>query len=976
MSIKLSYFDGGTEVVRDITPAGVFSLVLTRENHRYKEEFAGEMVITGDDFQWVMDAGRCTEIFVECTFKRVWNGVFTHTDCKIINLSKKYLEVTPRVNDEYGKFEPWMGLEFNIIPPFNGRESRVPLFTVNQYGIERRTVRITEPYDGFVAEGKTWEGYSVNDWIKTNVFSSYVESGGKLNSLISYLNGHIEGVTIGTTQVGGFFNTSHFPWARNRLSKWPSDDYTPNFTGIEASDQDNQLLWLDYSGFMLRENNGDLRDYLSYYREQGGLFTLYEIRNIYSDSGDWQYCDLVYAREFFEGSTPPSGNISTDTSFDDSIRGWVYFDSDKKWYRRPFNAVSNVYPLTDSQSLTQFNQRESESLITGNGQWFSPLIDSVVDSMPAKIQFLKWNNNAALEYGLNWYAGLYGQTIYQNHFHKPMEILKKFIDFIRIELAPTDITVDDISSEFFTATTNPYTNTSNPWKDVLIGQNSDVKRPLASEQATREVMTFTDYLDMLCSLSNTAWAIIDGKLVIEHVSYFEKGLTYGSLPDSSNIINPYSITNTAKNKGFMNLTDAYHFDKVNMPKFELFKTTGGSEPRNNNTRIEYTSACVNNLPRQNIKEILLDTTLDYEYTRSEGSDSGVTFVLAPLINLPLPPPETMNSLLPAPDEFGRFVFNHSFNLEWVVRNFHSWGRNDEDATLNGVAWSPIQPFKNVIQNVAFRYKLNEPLMENPYAIVATGLGFGIIRNLTYETKGHYLEYELGINPIENAIIPETTVDWHLHTQSSASETWTINHEMNTIMLLRPVAFNVNGEEMEYESLYVGSFNQVTVTFNAPVAGTMHFISMNLPPEKVFSSTIVSQTEVTLRADTAVEAKDIALGVILNNQGFEIQPESVEVEAFSMAYVDVIFKFNAPVSATVSICDISGGYITNREVVAIINENTVDVARTNNFIYGKPLVLLGSKEIMYNSHQLITALRRIGFSEPVIASMIVMEKSNT
>jgi hypothetical protein len=959
MSVKLSYFIGEEEHTRYINPAGVFSLVLARENHRYKEEFSGEMIIKGDDFQWVMDAGRCTEIFVECVFKRTWYGVFTHTDCKLINTSKKYLEVTPRVDDAYRKFDPWMGLEMNIVPPFDGIESKVPVFSVNQYGIETRTVRITEPYTGTVAIGKTWEGYSVNDWIKLTGSGNYALDNGRNNSLISYLNDGIAPTPF-TDSGGTAYFLTYFPYFAWYFGTWPGGPPTT----YAINDQLNQLMWLDYSGFVRKQSNSTIENWYETLYAESGLFTLYEIRNVYKSNGEWEYCDIIYAREFYDRpGEPPSGLVSDDTELNFFTRGWFYLQDEKKWIRRPYQILDSDFP-TPAPTLAE---AQTQTGITGDGTWFTDLAISGQ-------QFLKWNKNYANLYGNNWYVNLYGTAFYPKHFHKPTLIIEKFMAFLAAEITKSGygFPVAEITSKFFNDNTNPYTGTANVWKNVLIGQNSDVKRPLASEQATKEIMTFESFLDTLCTLTNTAWAIIDREFILEHISYFEKGLSYGNALNPDNIINPFSIVNTAKNKGFMNLTNIYSYEKANMPKFEIFKTAGGSEPINDNVKIEYESACVNNLPKQNIRTINLDTTLDYDYTRTEGSDAGFAFVSTymALVSTGGITSALVNVLLPAQDSFGRFVFNKDFTLADVVRIYHNWGRNDDSALLNGVAW-PVTTFKNIIQNLEFRYKLDDELMENPYAIVATGIGYGIIKNLTYETKGHWLSYELGFSGFDNAEPPEVVADWHLHTQEIASDTWIINHSMNTNMILRPVAFDADGNEIGYGSLHMTSLNTITVTFATPVAGTMHFISMNLPSTKIFYADLTSATTGDLVDTTATGIEDVALGIIVDESGFEIRPQSVDL-TYDGFVVLAEFTFATPVFARISMCNIAGGYMTN-VYKSDFNSNSVDVAKSDSFIYGKPLVLQAGSEIYYNSHQLLTTLRRIGFSESVIATIIVMEK---
>jgi hypothetical protein len=951
MSVKLSYFIGEDEYTRYINPAGVFSLVLARENHRYKEEFSGEMIIKGDDFQWVMDAGRCTEIFVECIFKRTWYGVFTHTDCKLINTSKKYLEVTLRVDDAYRKFEPWMGLEMNIVPPFNGIDSKVPVFSVNQYGIETRTVRITEPYTGFNSEN--WDGYSVNDWIRSSGLpNSNYELYALDNSLPNYL---------------AYRKMDFVPLPFLRTEFW-----------IDPMFYDSVFSSPEYKNeFLTTPERERLFDYFVNNYWRSSLYTLSEVRNFYTETGEWEYCDLLYLREYHNStveSPPPSGeywdvdelNADKSDTFEVYSGRWVYSRSDKRWIRRFYGVGSEVDWKTGDSGVANF--------MATNGNSYTGLISMPVDGRTAKVQFLKWNQFYANLYGNNWYVNLYGTVLYPKHFHKPTLIIEKFMAFLAAEITKSGygFPVAEITSKFFNDNTNPYTGTANVWKNVLIGQNSDVKRPLASEQATKEIMTFESFLDTLCTLTNTAWAIIDREFILEHISYFEKGLSYGNALNPDNIINPFSIVNTAKNKGFMNLTNIYSYEKANMPKFEIFKTAGGSEPINDNVKIEYESACVNNLPKQNIRTINLDTTLDYDYTRTEGSDAGFAFVSTymALVSTGGITSALVNVLLPAQDSFGRFVFNKDFTLADVVRIYHNWGRNDDSALLNGVAW-PVTTFKNIIQNLEFRYKLDDELMENPYAIVATGIGYGIIKNLTYETKGHWLSYELGFSGFDNAEPPEVVVDWHLHTQEIASDTWVINHSMNTNMILRPVAFDADGNEIGYGSLHMTSLNTITVTFATPVAGTMHFISMNLPSTKIFYADLTSATTGDLVDTTATGIEDVALGIIVDESGFEIRPQSVDL-TYDGFVVLAEFTFATPVFARISMCNIAGGYMTN-VYKSDFNSNSVDVAKSDSFIYGKPLVLQAGSEIYYNSHQLLTTLRRIGFSESVIATIIVMEK---
>ena len=960
MSFKLTYTNSeGTTITRFVEPAGQYAIVTNRVDHRFYEEFTGTMTLKKDDFLWVMAAGPCTEIKVECQFKKLWKGVFSHADCTTINRSKKYLEVQPRHDDEYSKIEPWMGLEMNIIPPREGINSKVIVNSLNQYEIETRTVRINEPYDGPNAEN--WVGYSVNDWIVNNgtIPQSPAYRGDRQvnNSLIRKLIG-------------------------------PTPHFAVNLINTDAF---NRIAWLDLRGYEIYtsgESLGNNRLVNSYWRES--MFTLAEVINYYSDEEgtQWEYCDLVYKRELWKGKyitvttpngsvfgweeTPPSGLFFDSQSINSGSEStvlrvntgrWIWNVSEKKWIRR-YLALHE----RGTQGAGQDDQLPDNGK-TGDGFDFTPLVKGFQDDMTVRKQVLFRNKYEEQDGGTNWYIYLYETVFYENHFHKIKPILQKYIAFLKSKGANTSLTIDDIKSRFLFDENNPYTGWPNIWPKVLIGQNSDIKRPLSSERAAKEMISFTDFLDVLCKLTNTAWAIIDGEFVIEHVSYFEKALNYGGFVEASSIFNPYSIVNVAKNKGFMNLTDIYRYEKRLMPKYEIYKTVGGEEPKNNNLTIEYDGGCINNRPNENIFEIEINTTTDYEHARSEGRDEGITFILTEEVYLAPPIDAILNTFYPKKDEFGRFIYNEGFDLEAIIREYHDYGRVLSQAKINNAEWTNLVPFKNIIQNVSFPYVAQA---ENPYTQILTGIGTGIINRAEYVTKDGWVNYELRYSNVQDFDPGLETIDWHIHIQNNPVKLWEVNHNMNTSLIMRPVVFDESNQEIEYSELRILDNNSLILRFSEPVIGQAHFIALNIDPANLNTVSFNNTTSFTFDHQLNGTAKNILLTPFVDTRGNEIRPSLV-------AYInnDVIeVEFSEPASGFVTAAKVEHPYVTIHDGSTSVNEDEITLPKGVDKVYNKPLVLTAQENIIYHSHSLLATLRSIGFSEDVIAYIVVMEKNKS
>lgn len=563
---------------REVKPKGSFKIRHEKTDSYFREVLEGAMVFTEDDFLWIYTKPLCTLFVIECNFKGVtWNGVFTRMDCNPIHVDKKYIEVIPAPYDSYRDFLPYLGLTYNIL---ERNETVTSVKQTRAYQKERIVVDITDPYVG--PNSGVWEGYSVNDWIG-GAQTDYSKNNGKRNSLIYYLS----------------------------------------FTSIIGSadiDFWNQWYWLDYVGYEAKISGHTIEEFRLRIL-QGELYTLSEVINHYNELKQWQKCTLVYEREVWEhpaGAKPPSGKLYTE----ENQRGWYQSENDPKYRRRALNMSDEMVPL--SVPL------ESRPSISGDGTWYTPLMDYERPQGQKegwiRKQVLYVNRKFESLHGEAWFNVMYGEITVVGRYRTVASVFESFLKYVQEKGG----NYYPFTSLYFSEEISPITGFGNDWYNLLLAQNSDFKRPDSTEKATRQEFTFGDFLRAFCALTNTGWAIINGEFRLEHIKFFDNGLSYAE--GEGEIINPASIQNAALNKGFLNLSSQFYFDHPDMQKYEIFNTDGGTEKNFNKTEIEYSSPCAYNYPDNNIREInTAGLTIDPQWVQSEGPDGGLVFLRA--INL-------------------------------------------------------------------------------------------------------------------------------------------------------------------------------------------------------------------------------------------------------------------------------------------------------------------------------------------------------
>lgn len=101
----------------------------------------------------------------------------------------------------------------------------------------------------------------------------------------------------------------------------------------------------------------------------------------------------------------------------------------------------------------------------------------------------------------------------------------------------------DVTSIILNGDTNPLTNAANAYKNLILMQQSDVSSN--SDAATKFELSLKDVFDIL-SIMNLKWYIdSNGKMVVEHIKFFENG---GYYTEPSNVHYMYKLPDNASRK--------------------------------------------------------------------------------------------------------------------------------------------------------------------------------------------------------------------------------------------------------------------------------------------------------------------------------------------------------------------------------------------------------------------------------------------
>ena len=273
--------------------------------------------------------------------------------------------------------------------------------------------------------------------------------------------------------------------------------------------------------------------------------------------------------------------------------------------------------------------------------------------------------------------------------------------------------------------TNYVTGKVSKVNNIVIFQKSDVKRPTATNNASKLEITLEDMLEVLKTMFNVKWRIEGNIFKLEHVSYYSKNIGI-------------DVTSEELKKFFAG-KKVYSYESSKIPQKEIFKFKE-QQGADWNLEIIY-SGCLSKDKKNEVTNIIDKAMTDIVFAMNNPEpdnkfveDVGFVLVSTRKINNEY----FINS---EPSASGSRL-NNSFAWVQLFRDYHYYERPMKVGKVNGVTTQFITtiPTKKG-ERFAIPYNFCTYTF-NPDDFVKTALGNGIVSSAKHRFKDYFLELEL------------------------------------------------------------------------------------------------------------------------------------------------------------------------------------------------------------------------------------------
>lgn len=311
--------------------------------------------------------------------------------------------------------------------------------------------------------------------------------------------------------------------------------------------------------------------------------------------------------------------------------------------------------------------------------------------------------------------------------------LKSVLEAFAAQFCGDTVVVSDffqINAEHI-STNNPVTGDLSKTNNIFIFQKSDVKRPDATENATKAVWNFEKCLTAICEMFNCRFRFLDdGTLRIEHISYWAQNAGLDLTSD--------------RYKKFVVWKKKYTYTTEKIPSKEKYTFMESLKDSDfEGLPIIYSGACVSeasNVTNHSVD----DVTTDVDYCLTNGSsdssfvsDSGFVFIATVPIG-------GDNVIITEDPILGDRRINNSLAWAQLHRDYHKYYRPLIKGNMNGVdtTFESARPTKKG-EIITVPLCCGDEF--NPDDTVKTVFGDGVVDKAVYSFKDNTIDLDLLYN---------------------------------------------------------------------------------------------------------------------------------------------------------------------------------------------------------------------------------------
>lgn len=319
-----------------------------------------------------------------------------------------------------------------------------------------------------------------------------------------------------------------------------------------------------------------------------------------------------------------------------------------------------------------------------------------------------------------------------------------------------------IVSEFLTAATNPVTGDINSLLNLSLVHNRVIKN--IHDMSTKGEMTIEELLKDLCATLNMSWCIVGTNLYLEHINFFVNGFSYTGNNQTYADLTGYPLRYQAVNDLDGSPGDVEYKYTGTTPEKEIFHFPNGFDY---DGQIRYYSkfAALGEELRHDISVFMTD----FAYTLTLNSDTlddcwcliaanaegkiirrtaglrwmqGPAEILGETVNNPFRPyPNLRNKAIDFPNPVNNYP---NGDLMWnnILNDYFTFERIFKTGEING---NIDQQEFYTLRKIRTQRSIKFPRLDgvfDPYKLVNTNMGPGIVNTFDIDTNTDFIKVEL------------------------------------------------------------------------------------------------------------------------------------------------------------------------------------------------------------------------------------------